>query len=112
MDVNNSTNFPKILTDKIFKFSKEKDDRLFEYQKIISQYMMEDTVRGILLFWEVGLGKTMLAINIAELFRKLDNKDIIIISPKSLKDNFVTTLQKYVQTSNNLLQKNKQKIND
>ena len=100
MDRKNSTNYPNLLTDKILKFANEKDENLFDYQKIISHYMLEGDVKGLLLFWEVGLGKTMLAINIAELFRKIDNKDIIVISPKSLKDNFVTTLQKYVQNKN------------
>lgn len=93
----NNTNYPRILTDKILEYSKVKDDKLFDYQKIISQYMMRDEVRGLLLYWGVGLGKTLMAVSIAEMFRKMSNMKIIILSPKSLRDNFETTLEKNIK---------------
>lgn len=93
----NNTNYPRILTDKILEYSKEKDEKLFDYQKIISQYMMREEVRGLLLYWGVGLGKTLMAVSIAEMFRKISNMKIIILSPKSLRDNFETTLEKNIK---------------
>lgn len=106
----NSTNFPSDLSKRILEYAKDNNKNLFEYQKIISNYMLEDHVKGMLLYWEVGTGKTLTAVNIAESLRKLKRMDVIVISPKSLKDNFIRTLQRYTNT-NNQIYKNL-KIND
>ena len=86
---NNSTNFPKQLTEKILEYSNDTEKNLFEYQNIVSQYMLNEDTKGMILYHGVGTGKTLTAIHIAEQFRKLENMDVIVISPKSLKDNFV-----------------------
>ena len=106
----NSTNFPKQLTEKILEYSNDTEKNLFEYQNIVSQYMLNEDTKGMILYHGVGTGKTLTAIHIAEQFRKLENMDVIIISPKSLKDNFITTLQKYLHSNRSYNKINEEEI--
>lgn len=108
---NNSTNFPKQLTENILNYSNDNEKGLFEYQNIVSQYMLNEDIKGMILYHTVGTGKTLTAIHIAEQFRKLENMDVIVISPKSLKDNFVTTLQKYLYNNKNNKNTGEEKLN-
>jgi superfamily II DNA or RNA helicase len=99
MELNkNSTNFPtelsNILVDLYNKNSDFIKKNLFEYQRYIYNYLVYTNARGILLYHSVGSGKTLTSISIAEEFRKL-NKDIIIISSKSLQANYKKEIIKY-----------------
>lgn len=56
-------------------------------QQFLSNFMNPETpYKGILIFHKIGAGKTCAAISIAETFKK--EKNIIIVLPASLRDNF------------------------
>ena len=58
------------------------------HQKLLSTYITSKTLyRGILLYHGLGSGKTATAINIAEKFKILGQKTIVIV-PASLEANF------------------------
>lgn len=94
----NSTNFPSELTDQIkddFIIVKNKIDRGFlDHQRIIYNYISRRNVRGMLLYLEMGTGKTIIASSIAEHFR-LKGMDILFLSVKSLQENFVNGIKQY-----------------
>lgn len=60
---------------------KDEEDK----QKIISDYITNDNVRGLLLFHKVGTGKTRSAIKCCE---KLKRKTLLI-TPKAVQNNFI-----------------------
>ena len=101
----NNTNYPSELYNNLQKLYNEDKDyiktNLFEYQRYVYNYMINTDSRGILLFHSVGTGKTITSISIAEEFRKL-NKEIIIISSKSLQANY----KKEIETYNKKLNEN------
>ncbi len=68
---------------------------LFEYQRYIYNYLVFTDARGILLYHSVGSGKTLTSISIAEEFRKLE-RDIIILSSKSLQNNYKKEIKNYL----------------
>lgn len=103
----NSTNFPLAIAEKFKKYKIKKDDSqpkkfpsemtddisLFSYQKIIEEYMNKDSpYRGLILYYGLGSGKTLTAINVAE----QSGRDVVVLLPKSLRDNFVEEIIKYV----------------
>lgn len=94
----NNTNFPSVLNnllDQLYKKNSKKiENSLFDYQRYIYNYMVYTDARGVLLYHSVGSGKTLTSISIAEEFRKLE-KDIIILSSKSLKENYKKEIEKY-----------------
>lgn len=92
------TTYPDKLKEGLLNLKKDYDSRLFEYQNVVLQHMINEDTRGILLYWDVGSGKTMISVSICEYFRKKGRKPIIV-SPKSLQDNFVKTIEKF--TNNN-----------
>ena len=66
---------------------------LMPHQKIIRDYMNVDTpYRGILLFHGLGSGKTCSSIALAEAMKT--DKDIIVMTPASLKKNYQEELKK------------------
>ena len=101
----NNTNYPDELYKELIElYNNDKDyikENLFEYQRYVYNYMVNTDNRGILLFHAVGTGKTITSISIAEEFRKL-NKEIIIISSKSLQANY----KKEIETYNKKLNEN------
>jgi hypothetical protein len=67
---------------------------LFNHQKLVRDYInMGSPYRGILMYHGLGVGKTCASIGIAESFRG-ENRDIIILLNKSLKQNFKVNLMK------------------
>lgn len=101
----NNTNYPNQLYKELEDlYNKDKEyikENLFEYQRYVYNYMVNTKNRGILLFHGVGTGKTITSISIAEEFRKL-NKDIIIISSKSLQSNYkkeISTFNKKINSN-------------
>ena len=64
------------------------DNKISEHQQLIKEYLNINTpYRGLLVFHELGSGKTRTAINIAECFRKI-NRNILIFLPASLKESW------------------------
>ncbi len=93
------TNFPDELNKLLTNLYKENNEvikkSLFEYQRYIYNYLVFTDARGILLYHSVGSGKTLTSISIAEEFRKLE-RDIIILSSKSLQNNYKKEIKNYL----------------
>jgi hypothetical protein len=67
---------------------------LLIHQKLITDYLnMYTPYRGLLLFHGLGSGKTCSSIAIAENFKNA-NKNIIVMTPASLKPNFMKEIKK------------------
>ena len=91
--------------NKIFKKYKIKDDKLTSDdicypskfrlqlpQKFVSEFINPSTpYKGILLFHQIGAGKTCAAVSIAENFKK--SRNIIVVTPASLMGNFFKELR-------------------
>jgi len=76
---------------------------LQRFQYIVKEYFVKSGQRGILINHEVGSGKTITAISIAEEYRKIDTKrKIIILTTKSLQDNFKSNIRKYIRSCDHL----------
>jgi SNF2 family DNA or RNA helicase len=67
------------------------------HQEAALEYFLHSENRGMLLWHGTGSGKTLTAIAIAEKFKQY--KEVIVLSPKSLQDNFKKELKRY--TKNN-----------
>ena len=83
------------LKDKKSSCSDKKDDNfsLMEHQKIIKDYISKYTpYRGILLFHGLGSGKTCSSIAIAEGLKQ--DKKVMVLTPASLRTNYVEELKK------------------
>ncbi len=64
------------------------------HQKFVRDYLQyESPYRGLLLYHGLGSGKTLSAIAVTELLIK--NKEIIVILPNYLKENFINEIKKY-----------------
>jgi superfamily II DNA or RNA helicase len=76
------------------KQSKDEIKTLFPYQKFIGAYLNNNNpYRGLLLYHGLGSGKTMTAIATAEGMK--DERDIIVLTPASLRDNFIGEIIKF-----------------
>jgi superfamily II DNA or RNA helicase len=99
----NITNFPSELNKLLNNLYKDNNEiikkTLFDYQRYIFNYLVFTDARGILLYHSVGSGKTLTSISIAEEFRKL-GQDIIILSSKSLQNNYKKEIKTYLDLSN------------
>lgn len=63
---------------------------MYEYQKFVREYMRQASpYRGLLVYHGLGSGKTCSAIAAAEALFSVSNKKIIIMTPFSLRDNFI-----------------------
>lgn len=105
----NITNFPSELHKLLNNLYKENNEivkkTLFEYQRYIFNYLVFTDARGILLYHSVGSGKTLTSISIAEEFRKV-GRDIIILSSKSLQNNYKKEIKTYLDLSKSKLDEN------
>lgn len=67
----------------------------FLYQKFIKEYMRQASpYRGILVYHGLGSGKTCTAIAASEALYGVANKNIIVMSPLSLRQNFIKEISK------------------
>jgi hypothetical protein len=74
--------------------SSDKKLSLLVHQKLITDYLnMYTPYRGLLLFHGLGSGKTCSSIAIAENFKN-PNKQVIVMTPASLKPNFIKEIKK------------------
>lgn len=63
---------------------------MYEYQKFVREYVRQATpYRGLLVYHGLGSGKTCSAIAAAEALFSVSRKKIIIMTPASLRDNFI-----------------------
>ena len=73
------------------------DAELLTHQKLVRDYLNLFTpYRGLLLFHALGSGKTASSIAIAEGMKS--EKKIIVMTPASLEDNYMSELKKYGDT--------------
>lgn len=64
---------------------------LFKHQQLVKDFMQDDSpFHGLLLYHGLGVGKTRSAIEIA----KSNNRNIVVMLPASLKENFLGEIQK------------------
>lgn len=100
-----STNFPisvknnlnTILSDPATKYTKQ--DFLKYHQYIMYHYMIRNPkIRGLLIFHEMGMGKSISAIALAEYYRKHDpDRNIVVLLSKSLQENFKGNINKFIK---------------
>lgn len=98
----NSTNFPlstKNTLEKIIKDSYKKDSFLQYHQFIVYNYLINnDKSRGILLYHEMGMGKSITSIALAEFYRQNDpSRKIVILLAKSLQKNYKMNIKKFIK---------------
>ena len=63
---------------------------MYEYQKFVREYMRQASpYRGMLVYHGLGSGKTCSAIAAAEALMSTSNKKLIVMTPFSLRDNFI-----------------------
>jgi superfamily II DNA or RNA helicase len=101
----NNTNFPTDIANKLHQYKIDGDPKDFpipssdtvklsSYQKVLSDYISDDTnYRGLLIYHGLGSGKTLTSISIAEGI----DKEVIVLLPASLKKNFIGDLQKHIK---------------
>jgi hypothetical protein len=97
-----STNFPigvKNNLTNIISQEYTKKEFLRYHQYVIYQYMIKNQkIRGLLLFHEMGMGKSISAVALAEYYRKHDpNRKIVILLSKSLQENFRKNINAYIK---------------
>jgi len=62
----------------------------FRYQRFISEYIRQSSpYRGLLVYHGLGSGKTCSSIAAAEALYGVANKKIIVMTPQSLRDNYI-----------------------
>ena len=100
----NDSDFYQFINKKFSKFKIPKENKSLEEfcfpekyqlqipQKFLSEFINPNTpYKGLLVFHQIGSGKTCTAISIAENFKKI--KKVIIVVPASLKGNFRSELR-------------------
>jgi len=69
---------------------------LRDYQKKVVKFIMEPTNSSLLVVWATGLGKTLTALTATQCYLdKYPNNKVVIISPKTLTENFPNEMIKY-----------------
>ncbi len=95
----NNTSFTYNLRKTLMDIQKNSSDYLQYHQRIVCEYALKyDGIRGMLLYHNMGSGKTMLSVSLAESF--IDNgkyTQVLFISPKSLHGNFKKDFVKYTK---------------
>jgi superfamily II DNA or RNA helicase len=95
----NNTDFPYNTNKKLSDYKYEKQDILQYQQRLVYEYFVDTKNRGILVFHGTGYGKTMIAVAIANKLK--NNYKVIILSSKSLHNNFKTGIEKYNKLTEN-----------
>lgn len=75
----------------------DKTETLFQHQQLVKNFMQEGSpYHGLLLYHGLGVGKTRSAIEIA----KSNKKDVVVMLPASLRENFLGEIQKVADSRN------------
>ena len=96
----NNTNFPQALKHNLGLLDyNDKKEFLKYHQFITHQYVSQNPdIRGLLLYFNVGFGKTILAISLARLYKKMDPKrKIVVLLSKGLIQNFKDNIKKFLR---------------
>ena len=100
----NNTDFPYNTNKKLSEYKYEKQDILQYQQRLVYEYFVNTKNRGILVFHGTGYGKTMIAVAIANKLK--NNYKVIILSSKSLHNNFKNGIEQYNKLTENKDTKN------
>jgi hypothetical protein len=95
----NNTNTPLEIKKQLDDLIYDKEKEFLKYhQFIVKEYFTRnEDLRGMLFCHGTGLGKTPLAISIANYFRETDNnRKIYVLLSKSLEENFKQNIHKYM----------------
>jgi hypothetical protein len=97
----NSTNFPMSLKNNLAGLKYDKNEYLQYHQFIVHTYVINnEKSRGVLLFQEMGWGKSILAMSLAEYYRKHDpDRKIVVLLAKSLQKNMKKNIKKYINNT-------------
>jgi hypothetical protein len=97
----NSTNFPLSLKNNLASLKYDKKEYLRYHQFITHKYMINNKdARGLLMFHEMGWGKSILAMALAEYYRKHDpDRKIVVLLAKSLQKNMKKNIKKYIKNA-------------
>ena len=87
--------FDKWINETFSNSKLKTNNELFEHQTFVKHYMQDDSpFHGLLLYHGLGVGKTRSAIEIA----KENNRDVVVLLPASLKQNFLGEIVKTKNT--------------
>lgn len=95
----NNTSFLKKVSEIIKNIQQDKSDPLKYHQRIIHDYVLKyPDIRGLLIYWEMGAGKTILSVSICDsIIKQKTFKRVIFISSRTLHDNFIGDYKKYLK---------------
>ena len=95
----NNTNFPQALKYNLGALKYDSKKFLKFHQYITSEYVMQNPkVRGLLLYFTVGFGKTILAISLARIYKQKDpSRKIVVLLSKGLIQNFKDNVKKFLK---------------
>lgn len=98
----NNTNFPLTLKTHLANLKYGDKELLLYNQYVVLEYFKANpSSRGLLEFFDMGLGKTILAASITYFYKKHDpDRRIVIISPKSLAPNFKKAIREFMNFLN------------
>jgi hypothetical protein len=101
----NSTNFPLSLKNNLASLKYDKNEYLRYHQFITHKYVINNKKsRGLLLFHEMGWGKSILAMALSEYYRKNDpDRKIVVLLAKSLQKNMKKSIKKYIKNTDEKL---------
>lgn len=95
----NSTDYPLQVKNLLESVSVDDSDILQYHQKLIKHFFTSNPhSRGLLVFHGTGRGKTMLSVSLADMMK--DDRRVVILSAKSLHDNFKKDVVKYMELLN------------
>ena len=96
----NNTNFPQSLKHNLGLLEYDDKKEFLKYHQFItSQYISQNpNIRGLLLYFNVGFGKTILAISLARLYKKIDaRRKVVVLLSKGLIQNFKDNAKKFLR---------------
>ena len=96
----NNTSYPTELSQHLRDIRVDTSSKLKHYQYVVKEFMTNpvyalgkgDNGRGLLIYHDMGTGKTILSIAIAAAVSK--HMQPIVIVPKSLQDNYKKSIAK------------------
>ncbi len=105
----NNTSYPLAVKEQILSipFTDEDKSKLMYHQFVVKEFFTKNKFqRGLLVCHSMGLGKTRLAVSIANHYREFDSKrKIIVLLPKSLEGNFKDTIRQITKNTDEQIDK-------
>jgi len=110
----NSTDYPLAVKNQLELLNKnytDEEKKIFRFSQYIPKefFIKNPNLRGLLIAHAMGQGKTKLAVAIAYHFKQMDpTRQIIVLLPKSLEDNFKSSILNYIKQIHNQLEQSEQ----